>query len=49
MQEWVRKANIAEFKRLLAETTDLERRLMLLRLLAEEKAKGPPPQTPNDD
>ena len=42
MQEWVRNANIAEFERLLAQTTDPDRRRMLLLLLAEEKAKAPP-------
>jgi hypothetical protein len=49
MQECVRKANIAEFNRLLAETPDLDRRRVLLRLLAEEKEKGPPRKRPNDD
>jgi hypothetical protein len=42
MQEWVRKQNIAEFRKLLAVTTDAEKRRILLQLLKEEKAKEPP-------
>jgi hypothetical protein len=41
MNEWVRKANIAEFEKLLLSTTDPDKRRLLLRLLAEEKAKVP--------
>jgi hypothetical protein len=44
MQEFVRKANIAEFRKLLATTTDKYRRRTLLRLLAEDEAKAPPPR-----
>ena len=42
MEEWVRNQNIAEFEKLLTQTNDPARRRMLLRLLAEEKAKAPP-------
>jgi hypothetical protein len=42
MQEWVRKANIAIFEKLLAKTTDPDKRRVLLRLLAAETAKAPP-------
>jgi hypothetical protein len=42
MQERVRKQNIAEFRRLLAATTDAEQRRILLQLLKEEKEKEPP-------
>jgi hypothetical protein len=49
MQDWVRKANIAEFEKLLVQTTDPGKRRMLLRLLAEEKAKAPLLTRPNDD
>jgi hypothetical protein len=49
MQEWVRKANIAEFERLLALTTDPERRRLLLQLLADEKAKEPLSKRASDD
>ena len=41
MQEWVRKANIAEYRRLLVDEIDQERRRILLKLLADEQAKGP--------
>ena len=40
MQEFVRKANIAEFCKLLSTTTDEYQRRILLRLVAEEEAKG---------
>lgn len=49
MQEWVRKANIAEYEKLLMLTTDPDRRRMLLLLLAEEKAKAPPLKLRTDD
>lgn len=42
LQAWIRDQNIAEFERLLAQTNDPDRRRMLLRLLAEEKANAPP-------
>jgi len=43
MQEFVRNANIAEFRKLLLKTTDEYQRRTLLQLLAEEKAKAPLP------
>jgi hypothetical protein len=49
MQEWVRKANIARFEKLLAQTTDPDKRRLLLRLLAEEKAKAPLPKSVSGD
>jgi hypothetical protein len=42
MQEFVRNANITEFRKLLAKTTDEDQRRMLLKLLAEEEAKAIP-------
>ena len=41
LQAWIRDQNIAEFERLLTQPNDPDRRRMLLRLLAEEKAKAP--------
>jgi hypothetical protein len=41
MQEFVRKQNILEFRKLLLTATDKNQRRMLLRLLAEEEAKAP--------
>lgn len=43
MQGFVRRQNIAEFRKLLATTTDESQRRTLLRLLEEEMAKAPPP------
>jgi hypothetical protein len=44
MEEFIHRENLALFKRRLAEPhTDVEREL-LMRLLAEEEAKEPPPQ-----
>lgn len=42
MQEFIRKANILEFRKILAKSTDECQRLTLLKLLAEEEAKAPP-------
>jgi hypothetical protein len=42
MREFVRQHNIAEFRKLLAKTTDERQRRVLLRLIAEEEAKAPP-------
>jgi hypothetical protein len=42
MQEWVRKQNIAEFRKLLATEIDSEQRRVLLQLLKEEQAREPP-------
>lgn len=44
MQEYIRRANIANYRKLLATTTDEQQRRTLLRLLREEKAKAPPPE-----
>jgi hypothetical protein len=49
MQEFVRKQNIAEYRKILAQTTDEDKRRILLRLLAEEEAKAPPAQKGIDD
>ena len=40
LQEFVRNSNIAEFRKLLAQATDEDQRRILLKLLAEEKAKA---------
>jgi hypothetical protein len=42
MQEWIRKKNIAEFRKLLATTTNVEQRRILSKLLKEEQAGEPP-------
>jgi hypothetical protein len=42
MQEFVRQQNIAEFRKLLAKSTDGHQRRTLLQLLAEEEEKAPP-------
>jgi hypothetical protein len=44
MQEWIRQRNIAEFRQLLATSTDPQQRRILLQLLAEQKAKEPAPR-----
>jgi len=50
MQAWIRRQNIEQFRRLLAITTDEQQRRILLRLLAEEKAKElPAPRALPDD
>jgi hypothetical protein len=49
MQEFVRKQNIAEFRRLLAMTTDEYQWRVLLKLLAEEEAKALPPVKAQDN
>ena len=41
MQEFVRQQNIAEFRKLLAKSTDKYQRRTLLQLLAEEEEKAP--------
>jgi len=48
MLEWIRKANIAEFEKQLAQTTDSDRRRTLLQLLAEEKSKEPSVKARNE-
>jgi hypothetical protein len=48
--EFVRQQNIAEFRRLLTVTADEYQWRVLLKLLAEEEAKAPPPvKAPDDD
>jgi hypothetical protein len=42
MQEFVRKANIAEFRKLLVKSTDVYQFRTLLQLLAEEETKALP-------
>lgn len=49
MQEWIRKANIAEYEKLLVLAIEPDRRRMLLLLLAEEKAKAPPLKLRTED
>ena len=50
MQAFVRQQNIAEFRRLLTVTADEYQWRVLLKLLAEEEAKAPPPvKAPDDD
>ncbi len=40
MERFVRRENIKLYRKLLAETSDEQRRQTLLRLLADEEAKG---------
>lgn len=49
MQEWIRQQNIINFRRLLTMAIDENQRLVVLRLLAEEKAKAPTLVAPKDD
>jgi hypothetical protein len=44
MDKFIRHLNIQYYQRQLAKTTDGEYRETLLKLLAEEEAKEPPPQ-----
>jgi hypothetical protein len=48
MQGFIRRANIAAFRKLLATATDTDQRRILKRLLAEEEAKAPPPKEKPD-
>jgi hypothetical protein len=48
MQEFIRRANIAHYRKLLATPADEDQRRTLLRLLREEKAKTPPPKEKPD-
>ena len=43
MEKYVHRANLALFKKRLAESHSEAERQMLLKLLADEKAKEPPP------
>jgi hypothetical protein len=41
MQGFIRRANTAEFRKILETSTDEDQRRIVLRLLAEEEAKAP--------
>jgi hypothetical protein len=43
MDEFVHKENLKLYRKLLAETTDAQKRQMLLKLLADEQAKDERP------
>jgi hypothetical protein len=43
MEKFVHRENLKLYRRLLAETTDEQKRQTLLKLLAEEEAKGAQP------
>ena len=43
MQNFIHRRNLEHYRKLLADTPDEAQRLQLLRLLAEEEAKDPPP------
>jgi hypothetical protein len=43
MDEFVHKENLKLYRKLLAETTDAQKRQMLLKLLADEQAKDARP------
>ncbi|HEX7563811.1 MAG TPA: hypothetical protein VF396_11260 [Bradyrhizobium sp.] len=52
MSKFIHEENLKLFRKRLDETTDLEKRQMLLKLLAEEEAKDEQPrlgQTPSGD
>ena len=42
MQSFIRRKNLENYRKLLAETSDVAERQQLLKLLAEEEAKDPP-------
>jgi hypothetical protein len=42
MQSFIRRKNLENYRKLLAETSDVAERQKLLKLLAEEEAKDPP-------
>ena len=44
MDDYIRSENLTLFRKRLAEATDDATRQILLKLLAEEEAKQPPPQ-----
>ena len=46
MDRFVHRANLYRYRQELAMTTEEVRRQQLLKLLAEEEAKGPPPAGP---
>jgi hypothetical protein len=43
MERFVRRQNLANYKKLLFETSDKTLRRMLLKMIAEEEAKEPKP------
>jgi len=49
MQGFIRRANIAKFRGLLATTIDEGQRRTVMRLLAEEEARASPPKERRDD
>jgi hypothetical protein len=50
MQDFIHQMNLEHYRKLLAVTQDEAERKLLLKLLAEEKAKEPPPKMAvNDD
>jgi len=48
MQNFIHQKNLEHFRKLLAQTQDTAERERLLKLLAEEEAKEPPPNLRND-
>lgn len=49
MERFIRRKNIERYRKLLAETTDVEQRRKLEKLLAEEEGRGAQPPAPADD
>ena len=49
MQNFIHRKNLEHYRKLLAETSDEADREQLLKLLAEEEAKEPPPLQARDD
>jgi len=49
MWEFIQRANVANFRKLLATTINEDQRRTLLKLLAEEEAKAPPPEERQGD
>ena len=43
MEKFVHRENIKLYRKLLAETTDAQKRQMILKLLADEEVKDEPP------
>jgi hypothetical protein len=44
MDRFIHLQNLSHFRKQLADTTDASQRQQILKLLAEEEAKDPPPQ-----
>ena len=49
MQSFIRRRNLKHYRNLLAGTPDAGKREQLLKLLAEEEAKEPPPLPARDE